>query len=127
MSVSTLTFERIQELWLANNGTQGFYQDFAHAIEKEVLAQREPEWKCSARTANMGANDPLDCNWPFCGCDPYAEKVLSALAESQIPVIAGEAEKIADWLESKDATYAASLIRRWYMTGIGVQSNDHRG
>jgi hypothetical protein len=29
----------------------------------------------------MGANDPQDCDWPVCGCDPYADKVIAALDE----------------------------------------------
>ena len=39
-------------------------------------------WNCKARAANMGANDPQDCDWPVCGCDPYADKVIEALQES---------------------------------------------
>ena len=39
---------------------------------------------CKARSANMGANDPQDCNWPMCGCDAYADKVIEALQESDI-------------------------------------------
>ena len=37
---------------------------------------------CKARFANTGANDPQECDWPFCGCDPAAEKVIEALQES---------------------------------------------
>jgi hypothetical protein len=34
---------------------------------------------CKAR---QGATDPpQDCDWPNCGCDPYADKVLAALEE----------------------------------------------
>lgn len=39
---------------------------------------------CKARSANMGANDPQDCNWPMCGCDAYADKVIEALQESGV-------------------------------------------
>lgn len=39
---------------------------------------------CKARSANIGANNPQDCNWPMCGCDAYADKVLEALQESDI-------------------------------------------
>jgi hypothetical protein len=41
-----------------------------------------PTFRCKARSANMGANDPQDCNWPVCGCDPYADKVIETLSES---------------------------------------------
>lgn len=39
-------------------------------------------WACGARRqGTAGGNDPPDCNWPICGCDPYASKVISALDE----------------------------------------------
>lgn len=41
-------------------------------------------WKCMARHSNMGANDPQECNWPICGCDPHADRVIEALQESGI-------------------------------------------
>ena len=35
---------------------------------------------CKAR---QGLSDPpADCDWPTCGCDPYADKVIAALEES---------------------------------------------
>lgn len=38
---------------------------------------------CKARTAgSAGGNVPADCDWPFCGCDPTATKVLEAIEES---------------------------------------------
>lgn len=39
-------------------------------------------WKCAARRSNVGASDPQECNWPVCGCDPYADKVIAALQEA---------------------------------------------
>lgn len=43
------------------------------------------DFECSARKqGTAGGNDPADCNWPMCGCDPYAEKVIDALIESGI-------------------------------------------
>jgi hypothetical protein len=35
-------------------------------------------WKCGA---DRYGPDPQDCNWPYCGCDPHAERVMSDLAE----------------------------------------------
>lgn len=41
-------------------------------------------WTCKAqRTADL----PQDCDWPFCGCDPYAERVLSELVEHDLKVV----------------------------------------
>lgn len=34
-----------------------------------------------ARLAPMGDNYPMDCNWPLCGCDDNATKVIESLVE----------------------------------------------
>lgn len=40
-------------------------------------------WTCAARKqGTAGGNDPTDCDWPTCGCDPYATKVIDALQEA---------------------------------------------
>jgi hypothetical protein len=45
-----------------------------------TLSPSDNIWKCKARA---GAFDPpVDCDWPTCGCDPLAEKVIDALRES---------------------------------------------
>jgi hypothetical protein len=36
-------------------------------------------WRCPAKPT---ADPPQDCNWPVCGCDPIANKVIEALEES---------------------------------------------
>ncbi len=41
---------------------------------------------CKARKS-VGANDPQDCNWPLCGCDPHADKVIETLNESGLCVV----------------------------------------
>lgn len=38
------------------------------------------EWACSARRQSLP--EPADCDWPVCGCDPAASKVIEALQES---------------------------------------------
>jgi hypothetical protein len=46
-------------------------------------AFEKPSWECKARKQGTpGGNDPADCDWPGCGCDPGANKVLEAIAES---------------------------------------------
>jgi hypothetical protein len=43
------------------------------------------DFECAARKqGTAGGNEPADCNWPMCGCDPCAEKVIDALIESGI-------------------------------------------
>lgn len=45
----------------------------------------DSEWTCAARKqGTAGGNDPADCDWPACGCDPYANKVIDALYESGV-------------------------------------------
>lgn len=40
-----------------------------------------PDFICKVRAAGL-TDPPQDCDWPFCGCDPYADKVLEAVMES---------------------------------------------
>lgn len=47
---------------------------------------REPQWFCKARAGNMGHHESQDCDWPVCGCDPHADKVIESLQESVIPL-----------------------------------------
>ena len=48
-------------------------------LRNEVEALKTPPWKCKAQRT---ADPPQDCDWPTCGCDPYANKVIEALQES---------------------------------------------
>jgi len=38
------------------------------------------KYECAAR--KQALPEPAECNWPFCACDPHAEKVIEALQES---------------------------------------------
>lgn len=67
-------------------GLDGLLAEFAES--REPAAQ--PAFKCKARSANMGANDPQECDWPMCECDPYADKVIAALQESGYGAAQGE-------------------------------------
>jgi hypothetical protein len=43
---------------------------------------------CKARAASTaGGNDPQDCNWPWCGCDPLADRVLAAIQEQGLVIV----------------------------------------
>ena len=35
-------------------------------------------WQCKAQRT---ADPPQDCNHPFCGCDPHAERIIETLLE----------------------------------------------
>jgi hypothetical protein len=47
--------------------------------EQLMATHPAPVWKCKAQPT---ADPPQDCDWPTCGCDPYADKVVEALQES---------------------------------------------
>lgn len=74
--------------------------------ERKSRIIHELEWSCKARTANTGANDPAECDWPYCGCDPHANRVIPELQECgwQSP---GEAGKQAAALHASERTVAA--------------------
>lgn len=42
-------------------------------------------FKCKADRSGAGGNTPQDCDWPCCGCDPYADKVIAVLQERGTP------------------------------------------
>ncbi len=42
---------------------------------------------CAAQHSDTGANDPQECDWPFCGCDPKADKVIEAIEESGFKIV----------------------------------------
>ncbi len=88
----------------------------AHAAE-QVRAERR-EFTCAARKQSLP--EPADCDWPVCGCDPYADKVIAALEESgalkdqsQHPAPIAGLEPVAwrYWWRSKYLTYSLNEPR----------------
>jgi len=57
-----------------------------------VSALRPSPWSCAARKQTLP--EPAECNWPVCGCDPYADKVIAALEESGHPITTSEVREI---------------------------------
>jgi len=47
---------------------------------------RSDRWVCAARQRSITL-DPQDCDWPGCGCDPLANKVLDTIAESGFVIV----------------------------------------
>lgn len=62
---------------------QGCLEQIRAAISAPEGAGR---WQCGARQRHIGA-EVQDCDWPVCGCDPYASKVLDAIAESGFKIV----------------------------------------
>lgn len=47
---------------------------------------RSDRWVCAARQRGVTL-DQQDCDWPVCGCDPLANKVLDTIAESGFVIV----------------------------------------
>lgn len=88
----------------------------------------EPAFTCKARIG-AGANDPQDCDWPICGCDPAADKVIAALEEmgaltepppaiealakirdGKVVHVQGEATEMQDWTPGEASEIAATAL-----------------
>lgn len=83
-----------------------------------LCAAREQDWsspkvippiafKCAARRQSLP--EPADCNWPMCGCDPYADKVMEALDEHGIRLIS-QPDVVAE-MDKRDADHARFVIK----------------
>jgi len=56
---------------------------------------RSDRWVCAARQRGITL-DPKDCDWPVCGCDPLANKVLDTIAESGFVIVPKEGAPMTD-------------------------------
>lgn len=70
----------------------GHYDTAQKLLEYFVRCQAESAattaWECSARKqGTAGGNNPSDCDWPGCGCDPQANKVLEAIDEAGFEIV----------------------------------------
>jgi len=53
---------------------------------RALPAREQPTlFECKARAGKT--DPPQDCDWPFCGCDPKAERVLEAIRESGLKLV----------------------------------------
>lgn len=46
----------------------------------KFLLRHSPPWECMGRRQSLP--EPGECDWPTCGCDPHADKVITTLLES---------------------------------------------
>ncbi|WP_431860059.1 hypothetical protein [Azospirillum sp.] len=82
-----------------------------HAVEfaGSVLAETgRSGFTCHARSGSTGANDPQECDWPVCGCDPQAAKVLEALEERGVMM-----QSRQDWRAAAERLSALLSGFRW--------------
>jgi hypothetical protein len=61
-------------------------------LRAEVGLQQHGDrtFNCGALLSDVGTSDPQECNWPFCACDPHAEKVIAAILESGFSIVKDE-------------------------------------
>lgn len=66
-------------------------------------------WKCAAIA--QGTTDPADCDWPVCGCDPAATKVIVTLQES-------------GWLSPNEKNEYARKVREQVLREVRAGNHD---
>jgi hypothetical protein len=50
--------------------------------------REQPKPYCKARAAGTaGGNIGQDCDWPWCGCDPVADRVLAAIQDQGLKIV----------------------------------------
>lgn len=106
------------------------HKKYRHTARAAIAAVRAHEgWQCAARrSGTAGGNDPADCDWPHCGCDEHATKVLQSLEEEGLDpdtvraqaleeavaachqVAAGDGEE-SGWWAAEGAGQCAAAIR----------------
>jgi hypothetical protein len=114
------------------------------AARAAIAAVRAHEgWQCAARrSGTAGGNDPADCDWPHCGCDDHATKVLQSLEEQGLDpdsvraqaleeavaachqAAAGDGEEGA-WWAAEGAGQCAAAIRALIAAPPPIPSHDH--
>ncbi len=61
-----------------------------HETALRRVQRADQAWECKA---NKTADPPQDCDWPVCGCDPYAAKVIDALGCNKCTQEANESSR----------------------------------
>lgn len=79
--------EKLASWMVANSIATGHGETFDDLLGelRAHLERAKParsNFVCAVRNGSVGANDPLDCNWPICSCDGHADAVIAALQEA---------------------------------------------
>lgn len=63
----------------------------------KFLREQPKSFSCRARqSGTAGGNDPAECDWPYCGCDPAADRVFGAIQESGHYIPKSEADVLLE-------------------------------
>ncbi len=96
-----------------------------------------PPYMCSASKQSLP--ELADCDWPFCGCDPVAQRVLDAIHESGFelirPAFTPEVEKgainaMAKTIEdvaNQSGCLMTPVVARWIASAISAEANHEIG
>lgn len=76
-------------------------------IEKALYGVTPGGTACK-RGHTAGANDPQECAWPHCDCDPVTNSVMGALMEEGILLDDGKVKKALDDVIAVVQSYVAS-------------------
>jgi hypothetical protein len=73
-------------------------------------AQSESGAASTAKFACAARASPEDCGWPFCGCDPAADRVLESIQEHYMAIVPlGDPKLKADILQILTETCRGEL------------------
>jgi hypothetical protein len=66
--------------------------------EVSAIQKNKSKFRCLARSGGTGANDPQDCDYPYCGCDaPHGDAAhIEAMAFAMFTADTGDASS-AGW------------------------------
>jgi hypothetical protein len=67
------------ERGLSSDG--GFIRDLLEDAAKALARKPRESWQCAARHGTTDLPAYANCDWPGCGCDPAAAKVIECLQE----------------------------------------------
>ncbi|NOV17848.1 hypothetical protein E5S70_17495 [Ensifer adhaerens] len=106
--------------------------NFQFPLYASPMGSCEPEdWHCSARQqGTAGGSDPADCDWPLCGCDPHADRVIAALDEIGYAAPVADSEPVSvpeGWTLRHDNFKRWCIFGpddRWYMQPVGMITAD---
>lgn len=68
-----------------NPGCEGLSSDSDEMQAARAVLKKQQGWTCKARASST--DPPQDCDWPTCGCDPYADKVIETLMETGVTLV----------------------------------------
>lgn len=99
-------------------------EDYARRAEAAPV-----QWKCKASAANTDANDPQDCDWPACGCDPDISDPAALRPRGNCPVcehpLEGPHYRWDCKEKHKSATFMAKLLAEERLVGVMEEHKSH--